>query len=161
MASSGWHRIGNALVIAVVLAAGCGDDDGSGDDDAVDGGGDVDANGSDHDANGVVVDAAGSDAAGAPLVEDLGDAELAALCTAFYEDACRSDEVPLCTPECAAACDSRAMPDVMRSECAPPITVDDVETCAQLIGDEDKTAQAVCMNGGGCMIDALEELCGG
>ncbi|MEO8707130.1 MAG: hypothetical protein ABI867_44295 [Kofleriaceae bacterium] len=90
------------------------------------------------------------------LVVDLSGDDQQALCEQFVDDICSDpDFSSFCTPcvtneGCAAAVATSAISD----QCdLGPITEAMVEECGST-GD-----QEVCLEGGGCMFDALEDAC--
>lgn len=97
-----------------------------------------------------------------PIV-DLPDDEQARVCQNFVDDVCTHDDDPLiagfCNDPCVPAACAMAVADGhVAGECA--VAPDDGPVTVQMVEDCGATADlSVCLQGGGCMFDALEAAC--
>ncbi len=89
-------------------------------------------------------------------VSSLMDPELEQLCEDFHDGICPALGAGWCQPACRAICRSLGTAALMVQECVSPITVEQVRECAELTGNEDGSAFAVCSMGGGCVFDVFD-----
>jgi hypothetical protein len=107
-----------------------------------------------------VVACGGGSGGGDTAVTDLSNAEQITLCQNFLDDICAQAEFEsFCSDPCiTAGCQPAVEGGQVDGECDfgpdnQPITSGDVASCGST-GD-----MAVCLEGGGCMFDALEAAC--
>jgi hypothetical protein len=89
-----------------------------------------------------------------PVVE-LTAAEQEELCERFLDDICmHPDAESFCDDPCiASGCAAAVANGHVTGQCTAPITAGMVEECAESF------SMSVCLEGGGCMFDALEAAC--
>jgi hypothetical protein len=92
-------------------------------------------------------------------VVELSDDEVAALCEAFHDRICEGMTMAQCTSACRATCREPGTAALLRQECDAPITVAQVEECANLVARQDERAFEICTMGGGCVFDVFDETC--
>ena len=101
----------------------------------------------------------GGNIEGDGAVASLSDGELQDLCEQFHDEACQGASDSFCAPSCRVTCSAAGTAELMRQECAAPITIDEVNECAQLFGSGDDSAFEVCSRGGGCVFDVFDVNC--
>jgi hypothetical protein len=87
-------------------------------------------------------------------VTELSRTDQETLCQDFLDEVCTNDIGGFCNNACIlGACAAAASSGSIDTECTGGITVAMVNECAAAAD------LAICQQGGGCMIDALEAVC--